>query len=86
VANYRLSLTTSAEKELQGLPAKVVAQIAIRVERLASVPRPPRCKKLVGGDKEWRIRIGDYRVVYEIDDAAKTVAVTRIAHRRDVYD
>jgi mRNA interferase RelE/StbE len=56
------------------------------VERLASVPRPPGCKKLVGGDKEWRIRIGDYRVVYEIDDAAKTVDVTRIAHRRDVYE
>ena len=53
------------------------------MERL---PGPPGCKKLVGGDKEWRIRIGDYRVVYEIDDAAKTVDVTRIAHRRDVYE
>lgn len=86
MASYRLSLTASAEKELQGLPAKTVARIAVRVERLASVPRPPGCKKLVGGDKEWRIRIGDYRVVYEIDDAAKTVDVTRIAHRRDVYE
>jgi mRNA interferase RelE/StbE len=64
----------------------MVARIAVRVERRASVPRPPGCKKLVGGDKEWRIRIGDYRVVYEIDDAAKTVDVTRIAHRRDVYE
>lgn len=86
MASYRLSLTASAEKELQRLPAKTVARIAVRVERLASVPRPPGCKKLVGGDKEWRIRIGDYRVVYEIDDAAKTVDVTRIAHRRDVYE
>lgn len=86
MASYRLSLTASAEKELQGLPARMVARIAVRVERLASVPRPPGCKKLVGGDKEWRIRIGDYRVVYEIDDAAKTVDVTRIAHRRDVYE
>ena len=85
MASYRLSLTASAEKELQGLPAKMVARIAVRVERLASVP-PPGCKKLVGGDKEWRIRVGDYRVVYEIDDAAKTVDVTRIAHRRDVYE
>jgi len=48
--------------------------------------RPPGCKKLKGGDKEWRIRIGDYRAVYEIDDMARTVDVTRIAHRRDVYD
>lgn len=86
VASYRLSFTASAEKELQGLPARMVARIAARVERLASVPRPTGCKKLVGGDKEWRIRIGDYRVVYEIDDAAKTVDVTRIAHRREVYE
>jgi mRNA interferase RelE/StbE len=76
VASYRLSFTASAEKELRGLPAKMVARIAARVERLGSVPRPTGCKKLVGGDKEWRIRIGDYRVVYEIDDAAKTVDVT----------
>jgi mRNA interferase RelE/StbE len=64
----------------------MVARIAARVERLASVPRPTGCKKLVGDDREWRIRIGDHRVVYEIDDAAKTVDVTRIAHRREVYE
>lgn len=57
-----------------------------RLERLASAPRPSGCKKLKGGDNEWRIRIGDYRVVYEIDDTAKTVDVTRIAHRREVYE
>jgi mRNA interferase RelE/StbE len=57
-----------------------------RLEHLASVPRPPRCKKLKGGDHEWRIRVGDYRIVYVIDDEARTVDVTRIAHRRDVYD
>ncbi len=48
-------------------------------------PRPTGCKKLVGGDKQWRLRIGEYRVVYEIDDQAKTVDVTRITHRREVY-
>jgi mRNA interferase RelE/StbE len=56
------------------------------VERLASVPRPPGCKKLKGGDKQWRIRVGNYRIVYEVDDVAKTVDVTRIAHRREVYE
>jgi len=50
------------------------------------IPSLRDAKKLVGGNKEWRIRIGDYRVVYEIDDAAKTIDVTRIAHRRDVYE
>ena len=57
-----------------------------RLENLETTPRPPGCKKLKGGDHEWRIRIGDYRIVYVIDDAAKTVDVTRIAHRREVYD
>ncbi len=57
-----------------------------RLENLAANPRPTQCKKLKGGDNEWRIRVGDYRIVYEIDDTAKTVDVTRIAHRRDVYE
>ena len=64
----------------------MVARIVPRLEALAETPRPPGCKKLKGGDKEWRIRVGDYRAVYEIDDAAKTVDVTRIAHRREVYE
>jgi mRNA interferase RelE/StbE len=64
----------------------MVARIVPRLEGLASEPRPPGCKKLKGGHNEWRIRIGDYRAVYEIDDAAKTVDVTRVAHRREVYD
>jgi mRNA interferase RelE/StbE len=68
------------------LPATVVARIVPRLERLASTPRPPGCKKLKGGDKEWRIRVGDYRLVYVIDDKAGIVDVTRISHRRDVYE
>jgi mRNA interferase RelE/StbE len=83
--NYQVSLTTSAEKELNALPARVIARIMPRLEGLATGPRPHGCKKLKGGANEWRIRIGDYRVIYEIDDAAKTVDVTRIAHRREVY-
>jgi mRNA interferase RelE/StbE len=86
VSSYRVALTTSAEKELHRLPAQTVARIVPRLEHLASTPRPPGCKKLKGGDKEWRIRVGDYRIVYEIDDKAKTVDVTRIGHRRDVYE
>lgn len=84
--SYRVSLTVSAEKELHGLPAKMVARIVPRLEAPATAPRPPGCKKLKGGDNEWRIRVGDYRAVYEIDDTAQTVGVTRIAHRREVYE
>ena len=84
--SYRVALTTSAEKELQDLPSKLIARIVSRLDGLATSPRPRGCKKLKDGNNEWRIRVGDYRVVYEIDDAAKIVDVTRIAHRREVYD
>jgi len=86
VSNYRVTLTSSADRELRSLPAQIVARIWPRIERLAVVPRPPGCKKLKTGDKQWRIRVGDYRLVYEIEDKAKTVDVTRVAHRREVYD
>ena len=86
MSSYRVALTSSTEKELNGLPKIVIARIVTRLERVVSVPRPPGCKKLKGGVNEWRIRVGDYRIVYVIDDAARTVDVTRIAHRREVYE
>lgn len=85
MSSYRVTLVSSAEKELQRLPKQEIARIVPRLEQLASLPRPPGCKKLEGGDKEWRIRVGSYRIVYAVDDESKTVEVTRIAHRRDVY-
>ncbi len=84
--SYKVALAASAEKELLALPAKMIARIMPRLEALAASPRPSGCRKLTGGDNEWRIRIGDYRVIYEIDDTAKTIDVTRIAHRREVYN
>ena len=86
MAEYRVALTTSAERELQRLTGPLVARLMTRLERLAADPRPAGCRKLQGGDREWRIRVGDYRIVYEINDRARTVDVTRIAHRRHVYD
>ena len=86
MANYRLALTSSAEKELNKLPNPLIARIAPRLENLAVNPRPPGCRKLRGGDKEWRIRVGDYRVVYTIDDTLLLVEVTRIRHRSEVYE
>jgi mRNA interferase RelE/StbE len=56
-----------------------------RLENLAFNPRPPGCKKLQGGENEWRIRVGDYRVVYTIDDTKLLVEVTRIRHRSEAY-
>ena len=56
------------------------------MEALADDPRPKGCKELKGGQLEWRIRVGDYRAVYAIDDAKLRVSVTRIRHRSEVYE
>jgi mRNA interferase RelE/StbE len=85
VASYDVVLTSSAEKELKKLSSQLIARIVPRLENLASNPRPPGSKKLKGGDREWRIRIGDYRVVYTIDAPKLLVEVTRIRHRSQVY-
>jgi len=64
----------------------VLARVFRKLEALAQNPRPPGCKKLKGYKDQWRVRVGDWRVVYIVDDAGKSVSVTRIAHRREVYD
>jgi mRNA interferase RelE/StbE len=86
VASYNVALTASAAKELKKLPNQLVARIVPRLESLSANPRPPGCKKMQGGDREWRIRIGDYRAVYTIDDTKFLVEVTRIRHRSGVYE
>jgi len=86
MASYHVVLASSAEKELKRLPGPLIARIIERLESLTCNPRPPGCKKLKGGDREWRIRIGDYRAVYTIDDAKSLVEVTRIRHRSAVYE
>lgn len=83
--SYRVVFTSSAERELKKLPPRVIVRILSRIQNLALNPRPAGCKKLQGGDREWRIRVGDYRVVYTIDDPKLLVEITRIRHRRDVY-
>ena len=86
MASYRVEVKPSAKKELERLSNRLIARITRRLETLAPNPRPPGCKKLKGGDKEWRVRVGDYRVVYIVDDQELLVEVTRIRHRKDVYE
>jgi mRNA interferase RelE/StbE len=85
VPEYQVALKSSAEKEFFRLPESVTDRIFPRIKALATDPRPNGCKKLIGGRNAWRIRIGDYRVIYTIDDELGRVEVTRIAHRREVY-
>ena len=84
--SYAVELKSSARKELESLPNTVLARVVRKIESLAQGPRPAGCKKLRGYKDQWRVRVGDWRVVYIIDDTARLVSVTRIAHRREVYD
>lgn len=84
MASYSLLIKRSAAKELEHLSAKDRRRIAAKVQALAAEPRPPGAERLSGQEK-YRIRQGDYRVVYAVDDSIETVTVVRIGHRRDVY-
>jgi mRNA interferase RelE/StbE len=86
VSSYAVEVKPSARKELEVLPDQVLTRIVRKIESLGNAPRPPGCKKLKAHKDHWRIRAGDWRVLYIIDDTAKVVSVTRIAHRRDVYE
>ena len=68
------------------LPDAVLARIVKKIEVLADEPRPNGCKKLRGYKDQWRIRIGDWRVIYIVDDAKAIVNITRVAHRQEVYE
>lgn len=84
--SYSVEVKPSARKELEALPDNVLARVVKKMDSLRYAPRPAGCKKLKGFKDQWRVRVGDWRVVYIIDDAAKLISVTRIAHRREVYE
>lgn len=83
---YTVQFVRSARKELERLPDTVLQRVFARIEAFADTPRPPGCKKLRGARDLWRIRIGDYRVVYQLDDSQQLVEIRAIGDRKDVYD
>jgi mRNA interferase RelE/StbE len=84
VASYSILITKSAAKELERVPTKDRERIVAKIRTLAANPRPAGAEKLSGEDK-YRVRQGDYRILYEIVDAELIVTVVRIGNRRDVY-
>ncbi len=82
---YRVRTSPDADKQLAKLDGSVRARVAQKIDALAENPRPPGCKKLKGDDNLWRVRVGDYRIVFSIHDDLLLIVVIRIAHRRDVY-
>jgi mRNA interferase RelE/StbE len=84
VASYKIEIKRSAAKELEQLPPKDRARVATRIQSLAADPRPPGAEKL-SGQERYRVRQGNYRILYEIQDDLVVVVVVKIGHRRDVY-
>jgi mRNA interferase RelE/StbE len=84
---YRVTIHATARRELLALTVAVRRRIAGVIDSLAIDPRPPGSKLLAGKPSEriWRVRVGDYRILYEIRDRELVILVIRIGHRRDVY-
>lgn len=82
---YRISLAPPAARQLRTFDPQARRRIQAALELLATEPRPPAATRLVGGSGEWRVRTGDYRIVYEIEDDRLLVLVLRIGHRREIY-
>lgn len=85
MTRYEITFARSARRELEALDARLVARLWARILGLSDDPRPPGCRKLRGEERLWRIRVGEYRVLYSVDDGAKVVDVVAVRHRRDAY-
>ncbi|HBR16122.1 MAG TPA: plasmid stabilization protein [Deltaproteobacteria bacterium] len=82
---YEVYLERSAERDLKRLSAEDYRRIIPHIKALSNNPRPSGCRKITSSESDWRIRVGDYRVIYEIAEKAKLVKVMKIRHRREVY-
>jgi mRNA interferase RelE/StbE len=84
--SYRVVILPSAQKELEDIPNPFLDKLDNQILALAREPRPPGCKKMRDTDvTTWRIRVGNYRIIYEIEDKARVVTIQRVAHRREAY-
>jgi mRNA interferase RelE/StbE len=85
--SYKITIKKSALKEIQELPKPSILKITTAIDALSQNPRPVGCKKLKGEEEYiWRIRVGDYRVLYAIEDVIKIVDLRKVGHRKDIYE
>lgn len=82
---YSVRITESARRELESLPGSVIARMVAALRVLGDDPRPRGCRKLVGSKADYRLRVGDYRAIYVVDDVERSVLVSRIRHRSAAY-
>jgi mRNA interferase RelE/StbE len=85
VNSYNVNFKPSVEKDLRPLSKALVSRVMERIERLKTDPFPRQAIKLSGTERLYRIRVGDYRIVYEVDTQAKQVTIHYVRHRREVY-
>jgi mRNA interferase RelE/StbE len=85
MASYKIEWKNSAYKELQKLPRPMIVKVVAAVSDLANDPFPHGVKKLVGSEYTYRIRVGDYRVVYEVFENKLIIEIVRVRHRKDIY-
>jgi mRNA interferase RelE/StbE len=83
---FDVSLAPAAERQLRKLDPAGRRRVQAAIDLLAVDPRPPSARPLVGGSGEWRVRTGDFRIIYEIHDRRLLVLVVKVGHRRDVYE
>ncbi len=84
---YHIKFKKKAQKELFKLPSVMIKKVAATIDQLESDPRPEGSKKLKGSSENlWRIRIGDYRVIYMIEEVIKVVEIRKVGHRKDIYE
>jgi mRNA interferase RelE/StbE len=86
VTEYRITFARSARRELEALDARLIQRIMAAVDALAKEPRPRGCRKLRGESNLWRIRIGEYRVVYAVYDEQQLVDIIAVRHRSKAYE
>ena len=86
MVDYSITFARSARKELEALDTRILRRVFPRIEALAKEPRPQGCRKLRVGENLWRIRVGDYRVVYSIDDHKHIVDIVTVRHRSTAYE
>lgn len=82
---YEVYLERTAEQDLKRLSARNFQRIIPHIKALAENPRPAGCRKISGSRNDWRIRVGNYRVIYEVEDKEKVVRVMRVRHRGEAY-
>jgi mRNA interferase RelE/StbE len=82
---YELYIECHAEKDLRKLPESLFSDIIKNIKSLSHNHRPLNSKKIKGSQSDWRLRIGNYRVLYEINNATKTIIIMRVKHRREAY-